>query len=954
MVPLLALLLVGLPARQTIDLDGGWQFVRLKRPPSIWNGPDAVPTSTWKVLRVSSQESAAENARASRAFDGDPNTIWHTEWSRRQAPYPHEIAIDLGSRTRAVGIRLLPRQTGPQNGRPNHFRLYLTDDPSQDAPPVFSGEVPDSSALYQARFPAATGRYLRLVFPDGHRPGEPFLALAEIGLIRETSQKDRKDWQSQYDIATVQTGDARFDLSDSQIDALRKSETRDLSGADWRPATLPHAAWIRPLNDPAIWQGVAYYRRRLSPPPGTAGKRIELTLDGAMQSADLWLNGRHLAARRGGYLPLIVDLTGKLRSDNEILVRVDNSDNPLIPPGKPQAQLDFMYGAGLYRNARLTVTDRLYVTDPLTEDIPYGGGIYVVYPEVSAAHALVRVRTHVRNATGSAQRFLLRQILRTSAGNAVATSQTAVRLGKGAARAWMQDLSVAKPRLWFPDSPNLYRLETDLVQGGRIVDRATTRIGIRKVEVSRARGFVLNGRPIRLVGTNRHQDYPWVGPALSDAANARDALLIKRAGHNIVRLSHYPQSPAFLDACDELGVMTIPCIPGWQFMNQDPRFVARVRRDIRDLIRRDRNHPSAVFWEASLNETYPPAAIARDWYATAKSEALAGNILTGGDGTQGAPWDVVYNQWKEDLSRPQNAVPDKPGYIREYGDYEFGGATSSSRVRIGAGVGKLLQETWNHVWSYNKFRPQYPWTMGAGTWEMFDHNVPWEFAVSASGLADLFRREKPSFWFYQIQTAPTPFLKVAGDWQPGAPSRTLVAFTNCDAVALYVNGRRVREARPERGPETPYEQAKPWDGSNTKNLAHPPIVFRDVPFEAGTVKVVGLVRNRPLAGDTLRTAGKPVRLRVWLDDLGIRPTANDLVFVRAAVVDANGTVCPHESRRIRFRVAGATLAGEPTAPAEMGVASTLVRTPLRAGRVEVSARDASGLAGSCTFRFGRP
>jgi beta-galactosidase len=868
---------------------------------------------------VSSEETSAENAGAAKAFDGKPETFWHTEWSRRQAPYPHSLTIDLGAPTEIVGVRLLPRQTGPQNGRPKRFRLFL------DGALVLEDAAPDSATLIERRFPRVKGRLMRLEFLDGHRP-EPFLALAEVGLIRPT--RSGGGWNDQYSIADVLSGGARLDPSGPELERLRRAEMRSIGA--WQSATLPHAAWVRPLDDPEIWQGVAYYRRQIPKP--TAGMRTELVVQG-MQSLDVWLNGRRLAARRGGYLPLRVPVA----EGGELLVRVDNRDNALIPPGKPQGQLDFMYGNGLIGHATLETTDTLHVVDPLEDS----GGIRVEPPRLGKGSASTWIHTNVRNDGVRVRRFVVRQTILDDHGQAVATRMIPARLPAGRSERFAQRLTVPHAKLWSPASPMLYRLRTSIEEGGRIVDSIETRIGFRTIEVSRERGFVLNGKPLRLVGTNRHQDYPWVGPALSDTAQRRDALLIKRSGHNIVRLSHYDQSPAFLDACDELGILTIPCIPGWQFVNRDPRFLRRVDRDIRQTVRRDRNHPSVAFWEASLNETYVSGALAKAWCDAAKAE---GANLTAGDQGRDTPWDIAYNGWKEDLSRPSD--PSRPGYIREYGDYEFGGGSSTSRVRIREGITRLLNETWNHVWSYNKFRPQYPSTMGAGTWEMFDHNVPWDFSVSASGLADLMRREKPSFWFYASQDAAKPYLKVAADWQPGTERRNVVVFTNAPEATLVLNGRRIWTAKAVPGPSTPYDLHKSFDGTNTDHLPHPPIVFRDVPFLTGELKVVGSNGAR----DAIRTAGKPTRLKMWIDDLGVSPTTNDLVFVRAAVVDAKGVVCPNESRTIRF--AGAPFAGEDHARCEMGVASVLVRTPVRPGTLTVRA-SAGSLYGTCSLRIGR-
>ncbi len=903
-----------------MDLDRGWEFARVPTAPSIWTGPDAISTSSWRVLSVSSQEQDKEDGRASNVFDGDPKTIWHTEWSAHQPGYPHQIVIDLGSTVKTEGIRILPRQTSPQNGRPKQFELYLSNNRSLWGEPVVTDAVPNSSSLCERRFHEISARYLKLVFQSGQKP-EPFLSLAEIGLIKRSGPKNDTDWSSQYNIASVSAGSDRFDLSQAALSKISSAELRALTPQMWESAVLPHSASIRSITKGEIWQGVAYYRRKLVRPSGTGGKRFRLEIQGAMQSSDLWFNGQYIASRRGGYLPLTVDVTPWMRDENTLLVRVDNRDNPLIPPGKPQADLDFMYGNGMYRNAKLEITSPLHVTDPILANAPRGGGVYVVTDVATPERAELRIKTHLKNDLAVTAYVTVVQDLVDRSGRTVASAQTKEMLWAGTARNASIWMTVRHPSLWSPDAPNLYRLQTSVFFHKRLVDSCTTTVGIRTIKVSRSKGFVINGKSIHLVGTNRHQDYPWVGPALSDAAHVRDAMLIRQAGHNIVRLSHYPQSPEFLDACDRLGLMVIPCIPGWQFLNSDPRFNARVDQDIRELIRRDRNHPCVAFWEASLNETYPPAAEAKRWRETAKSEGWDCDILTSGDAAHGATWDVAYNQWKDDLSRPQDAAPDRPGYIREYGDYEFGGDTSSSRVRIGAGLPKLLQEAWNHVWSLNKFRVQYPWTLGEGTWEMFDSNVPWSYRISACGLADIFRRPKPSFWFFASQESKIPVLKIAADWQPGTKKRDVLVFTNSDFVNLYVNGKLIGTAHPERGKASAYDAAKPFDGSNTANLKHPPVIFRDVPFAPGV-----LMAKSGSVSDAIYTAGKPVGLRVWTDDLGVKPQANDLVFVRAALIDAAGHICPDHDQTVHFTVSGsAFLAGEANCKTEMGVASALIR-----------------------------
>ncbi|MEI8281821.1 MAG: DUF4982 domain-containing protein, partial [Armatimonadota bacterium] len=224
-----------------------------------------------------------------------------------------------------------------------------------------------------------------------------------------------------------------------------------------------------------------------------------------------------------------------------------------------------------------------------------------------------------------------------------------------------------------------------------------------------------------------------------------------------------------------------------------------------------------------------------------------------------------------------------------------------------------------------------------GTWEMFDHNVPYGQGTSDSGLCDLMRRQKPSFWFYKSQSEKAPYVKLVADWQPGKATRRVVVFTNCDVASISVNGHSLGQKRSSAtGTSTTYEKAKPFDGSNTVNLMHPPIIFDDVPYRGGALTVLA-VRGKEQATDIIKTAGPADHLKIWVDDLGYPVGRNDLVFIRAAVVDKDGVICPTDSRAIGFTVTGAAFAGESSVQCEMGVASVLIRTPLGKTRIKVEA-----------------
>ncbi|MDR3688172.1 MAG: glycoside hydrolase family 2 TIM barrel-domain containing protein [Fimbriimonas sp.] len=949
--------------RQIVDLDHGWQFVRVKQEPSFAQFPDAMPTTNWKVVRVSSEETEREDGRVSNVFDGSPQTFWHTRWSRDPAKYPHELVVDLGSEISATGFRATPRQTGARNGLPKQFDVTLGDSPDQWGAPTVTGDFGEDFSTLDVPFHRTVkGRYLRFRALSGH---DEYCVLSEIGLARPMSKVEKRSWASQYNIENINLGGAKYDLSGDLLEKVKNADLRNLESKQWETVTLPHTAHIEARDAKTMWQGVCFYRRDIAAPRNWRNKRVVLTLNGAMQVSDLWLNGKYIGGRRGGYLPVVVDLTGKLRlgATNALLVRLDCRDNPLVPPGKPWRNLDFSYYSGLYRDSFLTVTPAVHVTDPMLADLPKSGGIYVTFPQVAADKAQIAVRTHVANESALDEADIrVDQELFDSGGSKVAANVQAITLAGWTSHQARQSLTVEHPRLWSPEHPNLYRLVTTLRIGNRVVDRVDTRIGIRSIRFTRAEGLLLNGRPLRLVGTNRHQEYPYIGNALSRDMSYRDMWKIKDAGFNCVRLSHYPQDPAVMDACDELGILTIPPIAGWQIVNYDERFMKRVDQDIHELVRWHRNHPCVLMWEASLNETYVGPKIARRWNDAAHAEFIGGNFYTVGDSGAGQPWDMAYNGWDDAThSRPQSNMPDKPGYIREYGDYEFGGEGSTTRISRSQGEKAELQAAWNFAWSHNLNRGHYPWTIGDGTWVMYDYNRgcnPW---LERSGIADNMRLPRFSYRFFQSQVDPFapgrgPMVFIANYWTPRSSPAKVVVFSNCETVELRLNGQKIEERKPDDGPDTPYgdydKGGNPWDGGNCRHLSHPVFTFTDVPFKAGSLEALGKIRGKVVTRSSVRTPGKAVALKLRVDLSGrpLRADGSDSVFVYAGLVDADGAVVTPYNGPVSFSSSTGVFLGESSVHAEAGTAAVLMRAGSTPGRILVRALTPEGLSGRLTVQ----
>jgi len=744
------------------------------------------------------------------------------------------------------------------------------------------------------------------------------------------------DWSSQFNIQHVEAQNQALAVHPDTL----KQEFNQLSMGNWEKINLPHTPFVESLVVLHQWQGICYYRKILNVSKKEIDKQLWLEFEGAMHLADVWVNGQHLIQHSGGYTPFVVDVTGMLHADrgNEILVRLDNRNNPLIPPGKPLETLDFCYYGGLYRDVNLIVKHPVHITHPIMANEVAGGGIFVTYPYVSKQEAEIKVKTQVSNKVGTQRHLTIRHTLyewskKKGRGKKVALVESPLVLAAGTTQHHTQQFTVNNPKLWYPDSPALYVLRTEVMDGRKVTDCEDTRIGIRRIEMTREKGFVINDKPLKLEGSNRHQEYPYVGNAISDQAQYRDMYQIRDNGFNTVRLGHYPQDPSVLEACDELGLLVIEPIPGWQFFNKAQGVVDHTYKDIRDLIRRDRNHPSVIMWETTLNESWPPKSWKDQAVRIAHEEFPGDQCYTSGDTYGYDGFDVCYNDWKEGYNRPNTTS--KPGFIREYYDYEFGGHYSTTRVTRGDGDYALMQNAWNAQWSYNRYRAYYPWTIGGAVWSMYDYNRGCCDNICYSGLADLFRLPKFGLLYFRTQMKEGTFTPagpmtyevfINSHWLEGS-SDTLQVYGNVDEVKLQLNGRVIARQYPDDKPSTSEYVSRP-DGGNAENIDFPPFTFFNVNWERGELKAIGYKDGKTVAEHVVRTPGAVEAMDITYFESGVSASCRDLLIVYVNLKDLQGTGCFGENNReVKLEVLqGGELRGPATIKAEAGVASFLVAT----------------------------
>ncbi|MBU2912893.1 glycoside hydrolase family 2 protein [Reichenbachiella agariperforans] len=727
--------------------------------------------------------------------------------------------------------------------------------------------------------------------------------------------------------------------------------TRDTTETKiWEEVQLPHTVQIEPLVVNDMWQGTSWYEKDVDLSLQD-GQRAFVRFEGVMHEADVWFNDRFVTQHQGGYLPFSIDITDYLDegSSNTLRVRVNNENNPVIPPGKAIEVLDFSYYGGIYRDVTLSVTDDIYITDAVHANQVNSGGVLVHFTEVSSEVAKGILKVHIKNDSHKEREVYINYKL----DGKDYTSET-VRLAGESDTTLMQTLEVKSPRLWSPQSPELYEIAIEVMADHKPVDQLTETTGIRKIELTDD-GFFINGKSTFIRGTNRHQEYPYVGYAISDAAQYRDAVKIKNAGFDMVRLSHYPQDEAFLKACDELGIIVMNCLTGWQFVGNEA-FVANSYQEIRDMIRRDRNHPSVFFWEVSLNESGMS-----DEFMVMANDILDAEL----------PYQDIYSAgWIDhpsyDLFIPARQHGKSPDYwnnyqggtrkvfIAEYGDWEYYAQNAgfnqkafedlaeearTSRQLRSAGEQRLQQQALNYQEATNSNRKgRDVGTIGDANWLMFDYNRGYADDLEASGISDVFRIPKFAHSFYRSQRpaaeqygfagiADGSMVDIATFWTESS-SPVVKVYSNADEVALYLNEELVEKKLAERD-------------IYATDLDFPPFVFDLGEFEAGTLRAEAFVNGEVVASDTVTTALEPTKLGLSVDLSGVALTTerSDVVFIYATVVDQNGTLVSDDSREVTFALQSeeAELIGENPVRAEAGIATILLRTTRFTKEIKITA-----------------
>ena len=757
----------------------------------------------------------------------------------------------------------------------------------------------------------------------------------------------------------------RFHLGD-----VAGAEAKDFNDKSWEVVSTPHTVQLMPAEASGCrnYQGIAWYRKHFKLPKECAGRDVTLHFEAIMGKQTIYVNGQKVKEHEGGYLPITIPLpstvgnasplSATVGDDFVVAICADNSDDKTYPPGKKQAQLDFAYHGGIYRDVWLIAKNKVAITDALEANKVAGGGIFVHYANISEKSAEVFVNTEVHNSDTRPRTITVENAL--SECVAIQSQQTKLKLLPGEARTITQRFLVKNPKLWSPETPFLYSVSTRIKEGKQLLDGGITKIGIRSFEFvrtddakGRKPGFYLNGKKYhQLIGANRHQDFAYVGNALPNSQQWRDAKRLRDAGFTIIRTAHYPQDPSFMDACDELGLFIIVATPGWQYWNKEKGWDEKVHENTRNIIRRDRNHPSVLMWEPILNETRYPEEFAlqalqitKDEYPYPYRPVAAADVHSAGVAEH---YDVVYGWPGDDFVSDALPVGDPAKirqciFTREFGELvdDWYAHNNLNRASRSWGERPMLTQAMSLYRSTQELFHTTGQFIGGCQWHPFDHQRGYHPDPYWGGIYDAFRQKKTAFdMFAAVLQPPTeqPIVAIAHEMTQFS-EKDITIFSNCDSVRLSLYDGEHCWVQPVEKGLVVFKDA--WDFFEARNHSYTQKSWQSVKMVAE-----GIINGKVVCKEEKMPSRRSTKLRLYVDDMGKKLVADgsDFVVVVCEVTDDLGHVRRLAKENIRFTVEGegeiigdANINANPRA-VEWGSAPILVRSTRQAGKIKIKAQ----------------
>ena len=676
-------------------------------------------------------------------------------------------------------------------------------------------------------------------------------------------------------------------------------EQSDASGADkvnfddskWKVLDVPHdwsiLGTVSQSNTTGrgggfMPSGIGWYRKHFTLNDADAQKRVFIDFNGVMANSDVWINGYHLGKRPYGYISFEYELTGHLNfgkgKSNVLSVRADNSVQPASR---------YYTGAGIYRHVHLKITDPVHIDN---------WGVFVTTPQVTSAKATVHVKTTVFNSAHDAKKFTVTTTLTSPNGKPVAgndSKQVSVESGKTATVE--QDIAVSNPDLWSVNHPAMYKAISK-VKTDKVVDEEATDFGIRDIKFTADQGFLLNGKKVMIKGVCLHHDAGALGAAVPLRAWERRLEILKSIGVNGIRTSHNPVSPEFLDLCDRMGFLVMDeNLDTWEANKQHgeggySRFFKEWGLvDTRDMVLRDRNHPSIVIYSVG-NEIHDNLNDSAGF----KKYADLQNTVHKYDGTR----EVTMALFRPNVSKVySNGFVEKMDVVgQNYRENELTAEHDAHpNLKVIGTENGHTQQAWLAL-------RDHPYMAGQFLWVGIDYlgEADWPNVVNGQGVLDHTGGTRPlslqreSWWSEKPVVHIVRKQENAGvgapvaDWTPADfdtyDDARVQIYTNCDEVELFLNGKSL--------------------GVKKKNANDSPVDFT-VTYAKGTIKAIGRNNSKDVTSEELKTAGEPAKIVLSADKSKIENSWDDLSYITATVVDANGVPCPMADKTLTFSTTAA-------------------------------------------------
>ncbi|NJB35201.1 glycoside hydrolase family 2 TIM barrel-domain containing protein [Croceivirga sp. JEA036] len=690
---------------------------------------------------------------------------------------------------------------------------------------------------------------------------------------------------------------------------------KNLDDAQWQSVNVPHTLELTSLTLDGLkddkvqlefHRKVGWYRKDFMVPQNQ--NRVFLEFEGVHQVTDVWVNGTHVGQHAtGGYTPFHFDVTDFVQKGamNQITIKADNRRSMVTPPDP--GPFDYVKFSGLYRD--------VYLVEKAPVHIGFNwegkrAGVTLTTPTVDVVNknTTIQAVTEVKNTSTSNEEVTVVTRIIDEEGIVVAKMlQTETILANGK-QLFDQITSLEDDvHFWDVDSPYLYRVNTEVILNGKSEDVVENKLGIRSFKLDPEKGFILNGKPIKLIGFNRHQQYPYIGDAVPNALHYKDMLQFKEFGFNIMRTAHYPQDDAILEACDELGILVYEEAPSWISISNEPEWWSNFEKAERTMIRNHKNHSSVVIWGGGINHRgYVPRV-----HNVAKQEDPT--RLTASQGARWTGWqasgltdinaNMLYGPFIWDRSEPMFAMeghwgPESLGMYRK--DQLMTGLIS---------------------WTAHAYYTFHPTHTRA--------NDPID--RTRSGAETIFRYPRPRMQWYKAELLEEPFVYIVEDWKQGQDSITI--YSNAPKVSLAVNGRQIAQGQPAKD-------------SVYQGLHHAPFIFKNIAYKEGELVAKAEYTDGKVLTATKKTPGKACAIQLKLDTEGRQFVADgaDILVAYATVVDKNGTVIQDFKDKVKFTVQGdASVIGDNADInanpmfTEYGVAPALIKAGTTVGNIKVKA-----------------